>query len=189
MLTFTVTGAQSAPTLTSVTPNSGTQGTAVKVTLAGSGFIAGATVGVTGSGITVSNVTVASGTQITATLNIASGATLGAHNISVTTSGGTSNTATFTVNGASGLPTLTSVTPSSGARGTSVNVTLTGTNFTSASQVRLQGSGLTQTNIVVVSPTKITATYNISSGALTGAHNTWIVTSAGSSNILTFRVN
>jgi phosphatidylinositol-3-phosphatase len=189
MLTFTVTGAQSAPTLTSVTPNSGTQGTAVKVTLAGSGFIAGATVGVTGSGITVSNVTVASGTQITATLNIASGATLGAHNISVTTSGGTSNTATFTVNGASGLPTLTSVTPSSGARGTSVNVTLTGTNFTSASQVRLQGSGLTQTNIVVVSPTKITATYNISSGALTGAHNTWIVTSAGSSNILTFTVN
>ena len=157
--------------------------------MAGSGFITGATVGVTGSGITVSNVTVVSGTQITATLNIAANATTGAYNISVTTTGGTSNTAAFTVNGSNGLPTLTSVTPSSGARGTSVNVTLTGTNFTPASQVRLQGAGLTQTNIVVVSPTQITATYNISSTVATGPHNTWIVTSAGSSNILTFTVN
>ena len=177
------------PTLTSVTPNSGTQATAVNVTLAGTGFITGATVGVAGSGITVSNVTVVNGTQITATLNIASNAAPGGYNVSVTTTGGTSNTAVFTVNGASGLPTLTSVTPSSGARGTSVNVTLTGTNFTAASQVRLQGAGLTQTNIVVVSPTQITATYNISSGVATGPHNTWIVTSAGSSNILTFTVN
>ncbi len=184
---FTVNAA--VPTLTSVAPNSGTQGTAVNVTLAGSGFIAGATVGVTGSGITVSNVTVVSGTQITATLNIAAAATPGAYNISVTTTGGTSNTVAFTVNSASGLPTLTSVTPSSGARGTSVNVTLTGTNFTPASQVRLQGGGLTQTNIVVVSPTQITATYNISTSTLTGPHNTWVVTSAGSSNILTFTVN
>jgi hypothetical protein len=183
---FTVNAA--VPTLTSVTPNSGTQGTAVNVTLAGSGFIAGATVGVTGSGITVSNVTVVSGTQITATLNIAA-ATPGAYNISVTTTGGTSNTAAFTVNGASGLPTLTSIAPSSGARGTSVNVTLTGTNFTSTSQVRLQGGGLTQTNIVVVSSTQITATYNIASSVATGPHNTWVVTSAGSSNILTFTVN
>ncbi len=183
---FTVNAA--VPTLTSVTPNSGMQGTAVNVTLAGSGFITGATVGVTGSGITVSNVTVVSSTQITATLNIAAGATLGTYNISVTTSGGTSNTVAFTVNGASGLPTLTSVIPSSGARGTSVNVTLTGTNFTTGSQVRLQGNGLSQTNIVVVSPTQITATYNISSSVTIGAHNTWIVTSAGSSNILTFTV-
>jgi subtilase family serine protease len=186
---FTVTGSAAVPTLTSVTPNSGTKGTAVNVTLAGSGFIAGATVGVSGSGITVSNVAVVSGTQITATLTIAAGATPGGYNVSVSTSGGTSNTAAFTVNGASGLPTLTTVTPSSGSRGTSVSVTLTGTNFTSASQVRLAGSGLTQTNIVVVSPTQITATYNISSSAQTGPHNTWIVTSAGSSNMLTFTVN
>jgi phosphatidylinositol-3-phosphatase len=183
---FTVNAA--VPTLTSVTPNSGTQGTAVNVTLAGSGFITGATVGVTGSGITVSNVTVVSGTQITATLDIAANAPPGAYNISVTTTGGTSNAAAFTVNGA-GLPTLTSVIPSSGARGTSVNVTLTGTNFTTGSQVRLQGGGLSQTNIVVVSPTQINATYNISSSATIGPHNTWIVTSTGSSNILTFTVN
>ncbi len=184
---FTVNAA--VPTLTSVTPNSGTQGTAVNVTLAGTNFIAGATVGVTGSGITVSNVAVVSGTQITATLTLAASATSGASSISVTTTGGTSNTVAFTVNAANGLPTLTSITPSSGARGTSVNVTLTGTNFTSASQVRLQGLGLTQTNIVVVSSTQITATYNISSSVATGPHNTWVVTSAGSSNILTFTVN
>jgi hypothetical protein len=68
-------------------------------------------------------------------------------------------------------------------------VTLTGTNFTAGSQVRLQGSGLTQTNIVVVSPTQITATYKISASAATGPHNTWVVTSAGSTGMLTFTVN
>jgi hypothetical protein len=68
-------------------------------------------------------------------------------------------------------------------------VTLTGTNFIAGSQIRLVGAGLSQTNIVVVSPTQITATYTISPSVAVGPHNTWVVTSAGSSNILTFTVN
>jgi|GEM_PF-764540 len=178
----------SVPSLTSITPNSGVQGAAVNVTLTGTGFVSPLTVN-SGSGISVSNVVVVSSTQATATFSIAANATTGGSNVSVGTSGGTSNSVVFTVNGASNLPTLTSVSPSGGARGTSVNVTLTGTNFTSASQVRLQGGGLTQTNIVVVSPTQITATYNISPSVALGAHNTWVVTASGSSNILTFTVN
>ena len=188
MLTFAVTAAKSAPTLTSISPSTGSQGSSVPVTLTGTGFVAPLTVNSSGSGITVSNVSVVSSTQATATFNIAANAGVGQHNVSVTTTAGTSGTRPFTVI-AAGLPTLTSVAPSSGARGTSVNVTLTGTNFTPASQVRLQGGGLTQTNIVVVSPTQITATYNISLSTTIGAHNTWIVTNAGSSNMLTFTVN
>ena len=187
-VTLTVTAVNNAPTLTSVTPNSGVQGAAVNVTLTGTNFIAGATVAVTGSGITVSNVAVVSGTQITATLTIAAGATAGARNVSVATTAGTSGTVPFTVGTASGVPTLASIAPSSGALGTSVDVTLTGTNFTSGSRVGLQGVGLKQTNIVVVSPTQITATFIISASAAIGPHNTTVATSAGTSNIVSFTV-
>ena len=62
------------PTLTSISPNSGVQGQGVAVTLTGTNFIAGATIGVSGAGITVSNTTVASATQITATFTIAGNA-------------------------------------------------------------------------------------------------------------------
>src|SRR5579864_1868619 len=77
------------PALTSISPNSGMQGQSVPVTLTGTNLITGATIGVSGAGITVSNTTVA-GTQITATFTIAANAATGAQNVTVTTSGGTS---------------------------------------------------------------------------------------------------
>ena len=43
------------------------------MTLTGTNFVAGATVGVTGTGVTVSNVNVVSGTTITADFTVASG--------------------------------------------------------------------------------------------------------------------
>src|SRR4029077_16977121 len=77
------------PTLTSISPNSGVQGQSVSVTLTGTNFVAGATIGLSGAGITVSNTTVLSTTQITATFTIAGSAATGGQNVTVTTSGGT----------------------------------------------------------------------------------------------------
>jgi hypothetical protein len=94
-----------APTLTSVSPASGVQGTSVPVTLAGTNFVAGAAVAVSNTGVIVSNVAVVSTTQITATLIISATAATGAANVTVTTSGGTSGPAVFTVNPPA--PTLT----------------------------------------------------------------------------------
>jgi hypothetical protein len=85
------------PTLTSVSPTSGSQGASVPVTLAGTNFITGATVATNNPGITVSGVTVVSTTQITATLAIDASAAPGAANVTVTTIGGTSNATAFTV--------------------------------------------------------------------------------------------
>ena len=49
------------PTLTSVSPNQGIQGTTVAVTLTGTNFVVGATtVNVSGTGVTVNNVVVGS---------------------------------------------------------------------------------------------------------------------------------
>ena len=82
---FTVRGA--APTVTSITPNSGTSGGTVSITnLAGTGFLSGATVTLTGAGlptITATGVTVVSPTLITCTLSLAS-ATAGTYNVVVT---------------------------------------------------------------------------------------------------------
>ena len=59
--------APGAPTLTSVSPNQGTQGTTVAVTLTGTNFVVGATtVTVGGGGVTVTNVVVSSATSLTA---------------------------------------------------------------------------------------------------------------------------
>jgi hypothetical protein len=88
------------PTLSLVSPASGVQGTTVPVTLTGTNFVAGSTVVVSNSGITVSGVTVVSATEITATFTIAPSAALGAANVSVTTGGGTSGTVSFTVTNA-----------------------------------------------------------------------------------------
>ena len=56
-----------APTLTSVAPNQGTQGTTVAVTLTGTNLVVGATtVAVSGAGVTVNTVVVGSKTSLTA---------------------------------------------------------------------------------------------------------------------------
>jgi len=81
------------------------------VTITGTGFVAGATVSLSGAGITVSNVSVGSATQLTATLTIATAAALGARDVTVTNSGGASATLTggFTVTSAPPPATLSLV--------------------------------------------------------------------------------
>ena len=181
------TGIAPPPTLTSITPATGVQGTSVPVTLTGTNFVSGATVAVSDPGIVVSNVGVASATSITATLAIGGTAALGASSITVTTSGGTTSPVAFTVNPPP--PTLTSVTPATGVQGTSVPVTLTGTNFVSGATVAVSNPGIGVPNVVVVSVTQITATFSIGATAALGAANVTVTTSGGTTNAVAFTVN
>ena len=91
------TGNLSVPTLASLSPNTGAAGTTVPVTLTGTNFVAGANVSVSNPGVAVNNVNVVSGTHITATFTIATGATTGSVNVTVTTTGGNSGPVPFTV--------------------------------------------------------------------------------------------
>tara|TARA_R110002072_G_scaffold276051_1_gene437383 strand:- start:111990 stop:116984 length:4995 start_codon:yes stop_codon:yes gene_type:complete len=125
------------PTVTSITPNSGilTGGTAVTVT--GSGYYAGASVDFGGSacgGITVVNAT-------TITCTTTAHAT-GAVTVTVTNadaqSGNLSSGFTY-----SPTPTVSSVSPSSGATSGSTLVTITGVNFVSGATVDFGGSACT----------------------------------------------
>ena len=176
------------PTLTSASPNTGTQGTSVPVTLTGTNFASGATVAVSNPGVTVSNVVMVNATQITATLSIAANATVGTANVSVTTAGGTSGTVSFSITAATPAPTLTSVTPNTGVQGTSVSVTLTGANFVSGATVAVSNPGVTVSNVVVVSATQITAMLSIASNATVGTANLSVTTAGGTSGMAVFTI-
>jgi hypothetical protein len=106
----------------------------------------------------------------------------------VTSPGGTSNAVTFTIV----APVLTSVTPSSGNRGTSVPVILAGTGFTGATAVTVGGGGganaVTVSGFSVASDTQINATFNIPAGAPLGGHNVAVVTPGGTTGNVTFTV-
>ena len=182
-VTFTVINPP-APTLTSVVPNSGARGTAVPVTLTGTNFTAGTTVGVSGAGVGVSGITVNSSTQLTAVFTITTGAAATSRSVTVTTPGGTSNSQPFMVTG----PTLTSISPTSGARGTTVTVTLTGTGLTGATGVDVSGSGVTVSNVTAVNDTTVTATFTITAGANLTARNVSVVTSTGPTNNVAFTI-
>jgi hypothetical protein len=90
-------------------------------------------------------------------------------------------------------PTLSSVSPDSGAQSTTVNVTLTGTLLDVAymggdALITVSGSGVTVTNEVVVGSTSITADFVISGAAATTARNVTVTTDDGTSGSQTFTV-
>src|SRR5262249_50172671 len=139
------------PTVTSISPSSGLRGTSVTVTLAGTNFVSGSgtVVKISAGGVSSSNINVQSDTSLTATFNIDSAATTGKYFVFVSTpNGGDSNSVQFTVG--SSTPTITGIAPSSGVRGGSTQVTITGTNFgTSSATVKLSPSGITVSNVTV----------------------------------------
>jgi len=106
--------ATTASTLSTISPTSGAQGQSVNVTLTGTGFASGATIHLSGTGITVSNTTVVSSAQITATFVIAANAPPVAQNVTVVTGGTTivfpNDNQTFTVTGVA--PQVSSTNPS-----------------------------------------------------------------------------
>ena len=185
----TITAPPAKPVLSSVAPNSGVQGANVAVTLTGSNFQAGATIAIGGAGVSAANVAVVSSTSITATFVIAASAATGAHSVTVTTGGGTSAAVSFTVTAPPpAKPVLSSLTPNSATRGATVSVTLKGANFTVPASITVQGGVVTVSNLVVVSPTTITATFRVSASAPHRARNTTVTTAAGTSNALSFTV-
>jgi hypothetical protein len=142
-----------APTVTSISPNTGTTNGGTGVTITGTGFQSGATVSLGGSAAT--SVNVVSSTSITATT---AAHAAGASNVLVTNSDGQSGTLP---NGYSYIvsnpaPKVTAITPNSGPATGGTTVTITGTGFLTGAAVTLGGTAASGVN--VVSSTSITAT-------------------------------
>ncbi len=179
-------GSNPAPTLTAVSPNTGVRGSAVAVTLTGTNLTGTTAVAVSGAGVTVSGITVTNNTTVTATFTIAATAGLTARNVTITTSGGSSTlNAAFTVVG----PSLSSISPNAGRRGTTVPVTLTGVGLTGATAVNVSGAGVTASGVTVVNDTTVTASFTITATAGLTARNVTVVAPIGTTNAVTFTVS
>jgi hypothetical protein len=148
---FTYASPTSPPTVSGVSPNSGSTAGATAVTITGTNFATGATV--TFGGAAVTNVVVVSGTQITATTPAGSA---GAVTVTVTVGGQTGSLANaFTYASPTSPPTVSGVSPNSGSTGGGTAVTIAGTNFAAGAAVTFGGTAAT--NVAVVSGTEITA--------------------------------
>ena len=143
---------QPQPTVSSFQPASGPAGTSV--TIFGTGFT-GAT-GVSFAGTPASAFAVSSDTQITAT--VPSGAVTGSITVS-TPSGKASSTSSFTV--MPPQPVISSFSPTTAPVGASI--TVTGSNFTDATDVTLNGAS---TAFTVTSDTQLA--FTVPSGATSG---------------------
>lgn len=143
-----------APTVTGISPSSGTTTGGTSVTITGTGFLSGATV--TFNGAAATGVTVVSSTSITATTPAHAA---GAVDVVVTNTDSKFGTLTggFTYQTPPNpAPTVTGISPATGTTVGGTSVTITGTGFLSGATVTIGGSAAT--GVTVVSSTSITAT-------------------------------
>jgi PKD repeat protein len=156
-----------APTVSGSTPNSGSQGTTVAITnLAGTNFQPNAIVDyyLGSTRLNLTNVNVISRTQITGTLVIPVSATAGSYSVSVLNTDGRSGSSSGRFTVISTVPTVTSMTNTTGYRGWPVIEQITGTNFVSGAVPMLNRTGYSDiiaSDIVVVSSTQITCTFDL----------------------------
>jgi hypothetical protein len=78
---------------------------------------------------------------------------------------------------------VTSITPATGALGTTIAATITGSGFASGATVSM-GGGITVTNVSVLSANQLTATLVIGSGAALGARDVIVTDPGGASGTL-----
>jgi hypothetical protein len=159
------------PALLTVLPGTAQAGTTDNIVITGqfTTFQQGFSSVSAGSGVTVNFVTVNSLTQLTANITVASNASVGLRDVSVTT-----NSATQTLHGAlsitAGTPVITQISPNIGNPGQTLNVTLTGqyTNWVSGTTTANFGAGITVNSVTVNSPTSVTVNITIGSGTPVG---------------------
>jgi IPT/TIG domain len=142
-----------APTVASITPNTGTVSGSTAVSIAGTGFLAGATVSLGGTAAT--NVNVASSTSITATTPAHAAGAVSVEVINTDTQSGSLNNG-YTYTPGNPAPTVASITPNTGTTAGGTSVTIAGTGFLAGATVSLGGTAATA--VIVVSSISITAT-------------------------------
>jgi hypothetical protein len=182
--TTSVTGATSAVAtfvlpivITSVSPPHVHPGQSVKLTVLANGLLKGASLQVSGTGVSVATVRFTS-TQLTATVTVSSAATLGPRDLTVRNSNGLMGICTgcLTVY----VPTILGLTPSSLPAGTvKAAVTLTGTGFSPKATVSVSGTGVT-VRAVVTDSSHITLSVSVAHGTAISSRDVTVTNKDGS---------
>jgi hypothetical protein len=140
-----------APTVTDLTPVSGSTSGGTAITITGTDFAAGATVSI--GGISATGVTIVDSTTITATTPAHA---FGIINVVVTNLDGRAATLANAFTYVAPAPTVTAINPTSGSSSGGTAVTITGTGFLAGAAVTIGGTAATA--VTVVNNTTITAT-------------------------------
>ena len=175
---FTYVEAPAAPVVTGVSPASGAAGGGDTVTVTGTGFTGASSV-LFGS-VAATGLNVASDTQLTVTSPPPNAS--GAVDVTVYTGEAFSDSSSadlFTYGSGAAAPTVTGISPASGAAGGGDTVTVTGTGFTSATSV--QFGSVAATNLSIVSDTQLTVTSPPPNAS--GTVDVTVTTSTGTSAI------
>jgi len=163
------------PTLSSISPTSGTTAGGTVCTLTGTNLTG--TTGVSFGGTAGTSIVNMSATQVRCTSPAKSA---GTYPVTATTANGTSNGVNFTYNAPAG-PTLSSIAPTSGTTAGGTVCTLTGTNLTGTTGVSFGGTA--GTSIVNVSSTQVYAT---SPAKTAGTYSVTATTSGGTSSSVNY---
>ncbi len=186
------------PAITTIVPTFGQAGTTLSVVVNGqfTTFQAGFSTVSFGSGVTVNFISGVTTTQLTANITVASNATVGTRDVSVTTNG-----TTLTLSGGfavtAGTPAITQISPNFGNPGqTALTVTITGqyTNWTTASTVTIgtPADGITVVGaagpglpgpVVTATATTVTVSINIDAAAPLGPAGVSVTTGGSTQSI------
>jgi hypothetical protein len=99
------------------------------------------------------------------------------HSVSI---GGIDSFSSWAAASAIPVPTITSISPTLGTRGSALSMTIIGTNFTPGSiSVGFSNSGITVNSVTVSSPTQLSANIAISTSAPTGFRDVTVTNSYG----------
>ncbi len=168
--------AKNKPNVTGINPDQASQGTTLDVTVSGTNFT-GATRVSFGRGITVNSFSVTNDTTIVANINIGDHAAAGSRIVGVATPSGKGGMkAGFTVekNG----PVITGVNPNEAGQGATLDVTISGSNFTGATGVSF-GKGIKVNSFSVTSDTTIKANITIGDHAAAGSRFVGVANPSG----------
>jgi hypothetical protein len=196
------------PEVTGFTPQSGAQGSTVRLTVNGFNFRLPVNVILTPSaGLTISNITLVSPTQLQATVTIDPAAQLGIRQVQfIIADRALSSRATFTITPAPPPPppptpgggqpgpapaALRGYSPTQGTQGTTVTLTFTGANFAAPASVQFAPpAGLLVQNVQVTSANQLQVQLQITTAASVGPHNvTLVMADRGLPAQLAFTVN
>ncbi|HLF14392.1 MAG TPA: SdrD B-like domain-containing protein, partial [Bacteroidota bacterium] len=155
----------------------------------GGNAIAGTTLRISGTGVTVNQVTVVSPNKLVADVTVDPGASQDFRDIIAVTDfgGGILDTSVglgaVQIAAAPVTPTVLSITPTSAPVGDSLSVIVTGinTHYADSSVLNL-GSGITVIGVTMISPTKLQATIAISGFADLGFRNVTVTTGVETAN-------
>ncbi|MBU1767807.1 MAG: hypothetical protein KJ648_06885 [Candidatus Omnitrophica bacterium] len=170
---FTVNPLQ--PNVISVTPASVEQDSILDITINGTGFQAGSTVEISGTGVIITSlITFINSTQLSLSISVSAIATLGLRSITVTNPNTTQDTGIDILTVTSPLPRITSVTPATGYQGDILDLIILGEYFQSGAVVNFSGTGIIVEFTNYISSTRLDARINIASDAFISKRDIFI---------------